>query len=233
MQNVRRIEAGPPPPVAFAYDGLAPGYDKMFDNAVGRAEDRLLARHLRRFLRGVGPGTVLDVGCGTGNFLRLTDWPVEDYTGLDVSAGMLDVARRNFPRADFRQGDVCEPLPEDLPRLAAVVSLYCALSYVTAPVTALSNLRRVLPRGGRVLLMVNAPRWYAGHVRQEGAVHLNTAPAAWCPWQARGRLTLAGFQVTRVSAFSLLPWPLMAAEPLVARVLPGLGRYLIVEGARA
>lgn len=51
---------------------------------------------------------VLEVGCGTGLvYEQLVPRLVapERYTGLDVSARMLDIARRKHPHARFLQGD--------------------------------------------------------------------------------------------------------------------------------
>ena len=49
---------------------------------------------------------VLDVGCGTGTVLHFiaSHTPIRGY-GLDISAEMLDVARKKNPGFDFRLGD--------------------------------------------------------------------------------------------------------------------------------
>lgn len=52
------------------------------------------------------PARVLDAGCGTGRVaIRLTE---RGYTvvGVDVDQAMLDVARADAPRLDWRQGDL-------------------------------------------------------------------------------------------------------------------------------
>jgi len=54
--------------------------------------------------------TVLDVGCGTGDlaaWLAACDIPVE-YTGIDVTPEMLDLARQRFPQHTFRRQSVVE-----------------------------------------------------------------------------------------------------------------------------
>ena len=59
----------------------------------------------------VGPGTaVLDVGCGAGLTLALAAERGALVSGLDVSPGLLGVARRRLPGADLRDGDM-ESLP--------------------------------------------------------------------------------------------------------------------------
>ena len=53
-----------------------------------------------------GPANLLDVGCGTGRLLRkvAARWPNARLMGVDLSEGMLDVARRLAPGVEFRVG---------------------------------------------------------------------------------------------------------------------------------
>jgi trans-aconitate 2-methyltransferase len=71
------------------------------------------------------PGTVWDLGCGTGlvTALLAERWPHADITGLDSSEDMLEVARR---RTDIRwvSGDVNDwqpPEPADVAVCNAVL----------------------------------------------------------------------------------------------------------------
>lgn len=59
--------------------------------------------------------SVLDVGCGTGDllaWLRAAGLSV-DYTGLDITAAMVEASRARFPDARFATGDLHDP-PADL-----------------------------------------------------------------------------------------------------------------------
>src|SRR5215208_4785735 len=81
------------PPVR--YEGLADWYEREFDPAPldGPAWEPVV-----RFL-GDGPGSLLDVGCGTGRYsaaLAELGWSV---TGVDVSDDMLTRARARGVRA--------------------------------------------------------------------------------------------------------------------------------------
>jgi ubiquinone/menaquinone biosynthesis C-methylase UbiE len=223
----------PTPSVAAdAYDAFAGRYDEAFGSARCRAEDALLTRRLEAFLGGDGIKNILDVGCGTGQFLRLVKWWTHDaYTGLDISAEMIRRGANAFPFASFMHGSV-ERMNVVDESMDAVVSLYAALSYVAAPVQALDEIKRVLRSGGKCFLMVLAPRWYVHGPRHAGMVHVMTAPAAWSRWQAVQRMMLAGFKDVRLTGFSMLPTALIPLEPPLARWLPGMGRYLIIEGTR-
>ena len=53
------------------------------------------------------PQTVLDVGCGNGQWSSLMP---EDYMGIDISSKMVDIARKNYPARRFENVKL-----EDLP----------------------------------------------------------------------------------------------------------------------
>jgi SAM-dependent methyltransferase len=61
---------------------------------------------------GIGPGTrVLDVGCGSGEFLAYVHELGGRAAGIDSSPGMLAMARKRAPHAEIRLGDADQPLP--------------------------------------------------------------------------------------------------------------------------
>ena len=68
-------------------------------------EQEHLARILRRFLAD-RPIEHLDFACGTGRILALLEGRTRSSTGVDVSASMLDVARKNVRRSQLIEGDL-------------------------------------------------------------------------------------------------------------------------------
>src|SRR4030095_13126711 len=68
-------------------------------------EQEHLARILRRFLAD-RPIEHLDFACGTGRILALLEDRTHSSTGVDVSASMLDVARKNVRRSQLIEGDL-------------------------------------------------------------------------------------------------------------------------------
>ncbi|MEM1187892.1 MAG: methyltransferase domain-containing protein [Pseudomonadota bacterium] len=98
---------------------------------------------------------VLDVGCGTGVLTReLTQHIGHDgsATGFDLSESMLGVARKRCPDAAFKQGNVID-LPFDDQSFDVVISSFM-LMFVPDPEKALSEMRRVLRPGGRLVVSV-------------------------------------------------------------------------------
>ena len=89
--------------VGQVFDSIAPSYDIM--NAcmsLGmHTHWRNLALRLACRRLGKTPESVLDVATGTGDvvFAMRRRWPGSALTGIDLSAGMLDIARRKL--ADY------------------------------------------------------------------------------------------------------------------------------------
>jgi SAM-dependent methyltransferase len=94
---------------------------------------------------------VLDAGCGTGFQSALLTELGWNAHGIDVSTGLLAVARRRLPGVAFAVGSV-EALPYPDARFDAVVCCGSTLSFVDDPARALAELGRVLRPGGRLLL---------------------------------------------------------------------------------
>lgn len=143
---------------ATDYRGTGPeNYEKYFVPAIGAplAADLLAAAALR-------PGEkVLDVACGTGIVTRLAAAQVGDrgsVAGLDVNAGMLAVARAAAP--DGAPIEWYETGAEAIPLADAsfdVVLCQLGLQFVADKVRAMSEMRRVLKPGGRLLLNLPGP----------------------------------------------------------------------------
>ena len=140
------------------YDRAAATYDRRWAGYVRQTVD-LLAAHAR-----IAPGErVLDVGCGTGTFVRrLVDAnPAQAVVGVDLSAGMLGVARRTAgtaPNVRFVEASAeALPLPDGAFDVAVSAS---ALHYADRPDVALAEMARVLRPGGRaVVLDWDRSRW--------------------------------------------------------------------------
>ena len=97
----------------------------------------------------VGEGTrVLDVGCGSGLTLVLAAERGATVAGLDVSPGLLAVARERLPEADLRLGDL-QVLPYDDAGFDVVLGVN-AFQFAEDPVAALGEARRVVRPGGLV-----------------------------------------------------------------------------------
>jgi SAM-dependent methyltransferase len=95
---------------------------------------------------------VLEVGCGTGVFLRLAADRGADVFGLDASETLLELARRRVPEADLRVGDL-EALPYDDDTFD-VVAGFNAFFFAVDLVGALGEAGRVARPGAPVVIQV-------------------------------------------------------------------------------
>lgn len=98
--------------------------------------------------------TLLDLGCGTGDFLELAGNCAKKSIGVDSSAKMLEIARQRFKtgdgRPELRLGEL-EHLPlRDGEADCVVISM--VLHHVPEPDAVITEIGRVLKPGGTLLV---------------------------------------------------------------------------------
>ena len=127
---------------------------------------------------GAGPGTrLLDVGCGSGLALVLAKQRGAIPSGLDISPGLLAIARDRLPGADLREGDM-ESLPFDDRAFDAVTGIN-VFQFAGGPRRALREAARVTRPGGRVVASL-----FAAPERSQGTVAHEAMSALVPPEQA-------------------------------------------------
>ncbi len=101
-------------------------------------------------------GELLDIGTGTGRILEILAPRVEHGLGVDLSSGMLAVARSNIEKLNYahlqvRKGDMYRlPVAENSIDLAIV---HMVLHYSDDPLAVIREAARVLRPQGRLLLI--------------------------------------------------------------------------------
>src|ERR1700761_3731269 len=71
-----------------------------------RPLDRALYAVFAELVRAAGNGPVADAGCGAGHVTSLLSGLGLDAFGIDLSPGMLSVARRHYPQLRFEEGSM-------------------------------------------------------------------------------------------------------------------------------
>ena len=189
---------------------------------------------------GIGKGTrVLDVACGSGEFLRLAAGRGAIVSGIDAAEGMLAVARAAVPEADLRHGAM-ENLPwED--GTFDVVTGFNAFQFAADTTATLAEAARVVrPRG-----LVAVANWGRAE-EQELAVVMAAArpllppsaeapaapgPAVGEPGVLKGLAHAVGLTVRRVD-FVDVPFVAPDEETLVrALAAPGGSVRAAIEHA--
>ncbi|MGW2154101.1 class I SAM-dependent methyltransferase [Nonomuraea sp. NPDC001699] len=137
------------------YDRIAEGYTA--ENETGLVNAYYERPAMLELAGDVTGRRVLDAGCGSGPlFAELRDRGAV-VTGVDASAGMLELARRRLGAdADLRVADLGSPLPLPDGEFDDVIASL-VLHYLEDWGPALAELRRVLKPGGRLLVSVDHP----------------------------------------------------------------------------
>lgn len=101
----------------------------------------------------IGPGiSLLDVGCGSGTFLRSAADRGAEVTALDASPGLAAHARKRVPGARIEVGD-SQFLPFEDASYDVVTGIN-SFQYAADPRAALAEAHRVLRDEGRLLIAV-------------------------------------------------------------------------------
>ncbi len=146
---------------------------RVYDKIYAWKDYAVEARRIRRIIQENGRGrstTLLDVACGTGAHLAyLSRW--YDSTGLDLTEGMLRVARRKLPNVRFVRGRMEE---FDLGRKFDVLTcLFSAIGYVRSVPELRRTLRNFaahLNPGGVAIV----EPWLTAATYRAGSIHLRT-----------------------------------------------------------
>jgi SAM-dependent methyltransferase len=102
---------------------------------------------------GISPGdSVVDLGCGSGVFLRAAADRGATVFGLDAAQSLIEVARRRVPDADLRIGDL-ESLPWEDDRFDLVTG-FNSFFFAADMTAALREAGRVAKPGAPVLIQV-------------------------------------------------------------------------------
>jgi len=146
------------------FDRIARRYD-LVNTVLSAGTDGGWRRRAARETR-LGPGgSALDVACGSGKLtaeLSRIAGAFGRVVGLDFSLAMLEVARREHPGLEFREGDALNLAFPDTEFDATTMAF--GLRNLADPVKGLREMCRVLKPGGRavVLEFVRPPKGLVG-----------------------------------------------------------------------
>jgi ubiquinone/menaquinone biosynthesis C-methylase UbiE len=209
MPNARKALESPH--VSVNYDSIAATYDRRYlINDYSGVEKALMA-FVGRGLR----GRVLEVGCGTGHWLRLLAEHGLSAAGVDASYNMLDYARAQTPGTALAHGRA-----EQLPWATGTFErLFCinAFHHFDDKVGFLAEARRVLAPGGQMMTVgldphVGIDTWYI-YEYFEPASRIDKSRYA-ATSQIRDWMRARGFTDVRTSEVQHLPARLSARQAI-------------------
>ncbi|MFJ8197351.1 class I SAM-dependent methyltransferase [Streptomyces sp. NPDC096152] len=136
-----------------SYDTVAESYADQTRNLLDSTqEERAVLALFTERVHAVGGGPVADVGCGPGRITAHLSKMDVDAFGIDLSPGMIEVARRDHPGLRFEVGSMTDLHLADA-SLAGLVAWYSLIHVPDDEIgLVLTHFRRVLRPGGPLLL---------------------------------------------------------------------------------
>jgi len=135
-----------PRPKKTQLRGLYP--PKYFQAMSSQNGDERINERKARFIKRRRPGTLLDVGCGSGSFLKHMKARGWDVHGLELSP------------IPFKEDDCCKVLNSDLKEAAFgertfdVITAWSVLEHMYDPASFLSEAGRVIKEDGELIILV-------------------------------------------------------------------------------
>ncbi len=182
-------------------DTIRRRFDERAEHYDASVLHRAVADAVARFVPLSGVEAVLDVATGTGLLLRalrerLTSEGAAEprLFGVDLSSGMLAVARRELPDAVLHVADAAAlPLPDAAVDLVTCVT---ALHVIPEQAAAIREWRRVLRPHGRAVTATFAEPEDGSGRRNRNPYPVNHAPFA-SPEDLARTMTTLGFSLIR------------------------------------
>lgn len=194
----------------FAAVGFA-GLGVGFNTWMYRVRRVVFRRAVRRAALSVEGGSVLDVGAGSGFYVRM--WlklGAAQVTGIDLSDAAVQALRDEFPTAEFMQDDIAELSEATRLRSYDLVSAFDVLFHIVDDerfVRAIGNIAEVTRVGGHLLLSDNFLHGPAVRGRHQVSRSLAEIDEA---------LSAAGFDtVARLPMFFLMNTPIDSQSRLL------------------
>lgn len=150
----------------------------------------------------VSGGSILDVGCGSGFFLRALDPKTWDRFGVETSADASRAAEAALGSGHVFAGTLTQSSWEDS-RFEAV-TFWSALEHMNEPRVNLRETRRIMRKGGTLIVQVPNAASYQARVFEGQWFALDTPRHRYhftLPVLKR-LLSETGFEVFRISYFS-------------------------------
>jgi SAM-dependent methyltransferase len=173
--------------IRTSYDAVAVSYAELVQD--GPPEE---PANLDVFAK-LASGRVLDVGCGPGRVAGLLHDRGLDVIGIDLSPGMIEIARRDHPGPDFRVGSMTDlDLPDG--ELAGVISWWSIIHLPREVVPQVfAEFYRVLARDGVLLLGYHVGEESTHKTSGYGGHPMNVHVHRWTPAALTELADAAGF----------------------------------------
>lgn len=173
--------------IRTSYDTVAPSYAELVKDG---ADDE--PECLDLFAK-LASGPVLDVGCGPGRLAALLYERGLSVIGIDLSPGMIEIARRDHPGPDYQVGSMTAlELPDG--ELGGVISWWSIIHLPRDVVPqALAEFHRVLAPGGVLMVGFHVGEESTHKTSGYGGHPMNIHVHRWTPAALTEIAISAGF----------------------------------------
>jgi SAM-dependent methyltransferase len=189
-----------------------------YSSRIWELQKPALEKMVADFCRGKTGVRLLDFACGTGRVISVLEASAAEADGIDISAGMVGIARTKCRRANFQVGDILSQ-PELLQKRYEVITAFRFLlnagPEIRLPV--LKKLRGALNPGGLLIANVHgssrslrhpAILWRRRHNKNPDSMLNEMSPR-----ETENLFRESGFQIVERLGFGLLP-PTLYRTPL-------------------
>ncbi len=141
--------------MSFVYMKILESRPERYDVGMSLLTLGTLTKIKRQIAEHIHPGNqVLDLGCGTGTLAQMCIERGAVVTGVDANSGMLAVAKRNSPSANYLNislGNLDEHLGDESFDIILSTLAFSELTRAER-IHALKQIKRILRNGGTVLI---------------------------------------------------------------------------------
>lgn len=145
------------PEVANAYaDYPDSGFDLTDKNVESSfwvsSRNRLFKNIVQRYLSPTGKTKFLEIGCGTGDFIRqIVQNENLEITGSEIYLKGIQYAKKNLPGVDFIQFDVTHG---KIGEQFHIIAAFDVIEHIENDIAAISNISEMLNKGGVLIISV-------------------------------------------------------------------------------
>jgi len=155
-QNTQRQEK-----IVSMFDDIAPTYDtanRVMSMGIDKSWRRKACDLAYEYSAKESIDRIVDVACGTGDMMDFwrdraekSGIAIGDVVGVDPSVGMVDVARKKYPKFNYHIAPATEIPLED--NCADILSITYGIRNVVERTKALDEFNRVLKKDGLVVIL--------------------------------------------------------------------------------
>jgi len=200
------------PEVSSAYtDYPDSGFDLSDENARNsfwvNSRNRLFKRIVQRHLLPKGHTRLLDIGCGTGDFICQLDHNDRiDLTGSEIYLKGLVSAKKKLPSVEFVQFDVAQG---NIGAKFHIITAFDVIEHIDDDTAALANINQMLEDEG--VLIISVPQHMFLWSRLDEIVKHKRR---YSRRELVSKLRTSGFKVSYITSFVFVLFPLMLISRL-------------------